>query len=716
MELEVKLPLNDLQDAENVNELLTKEQSKIIGSHVLQTYKIDKMSRYKWEEKSETAEKLALQVKEQKTYPWPEASNVKFPLVTIAAMQFQARAYPALIKTPDLVKFRVQGKDDGGEKASRSERVSAHMSYQLLEEDEPWEEHQDKALLALPIVGCIFKKSYYDKTVGHNRSTLVLPKSLVIHYFARSIEECERKTEVFQLSPREIKERQLSGVFSEVDLPVPGVAEAKSSDEREGLDPSLPDEDSARTLLEQHCYLDLDGDGYKEPYIVTIFDGTGDVCRIKSRFEKITTKQSEKIDELQKRIKALAEGLPKEGQSPEDLALINRAEITIKGMQQQIEMLSKQNPKVIKIDAVEYYTKYGFIPSPDGGFYDLGFGALLGPLNDSVDTLINQIIDAGSMNSGAIGFIGKGARLPGGKIRFQPNEFIKVNATGSNIRDAIVPLNLNPPSDVLLNLLSLLINYSERVGSVTDTMVGENPGQNTPAYNMQAMIEQGSQVFNGIFKRIYRSMRSEFRKLYKLNSIYLDQEKYFSYHDSETKVLKTDYTADPKDLMPAADPSAFSSKEKTQKAMLITERAQMVPGYNPIVVEKKWLASMEIPDSNELYPLKQNEQGGVELVFPPQPDPEFEIKRAEEQRKTLEGQSRHDLQIKEVEIKMMLAESQVMKMIGDMEAVKDKDDISRLELQLKDMISKREALTDIAVAQIKAKSDEDNRAAAKGVA
>lgn len=49
------------------------------------------------------------------------------------------------------------------------------------------------------------------------------------------------------------------------------------------------------------------------------------------------------------------------------------------------------------------YTKFGFVPNPDGGFYDIGFGVLLGPLNESVNTLINQLIDAGTLNNLRVG-------------------------------------------------------------------------------------------------------------------------------------------------------------------------------------------------------------------------------------------------------------------------------------------------------------------------
>ena len=710
MELSAKFKLNDLNDSENIAEMFKgdkgKEDLSKIGDHVQSTFRIDKTSRQDWEKKMKAAEELALQVTELKTYPFKKASNVKFPLLTIAAMQFWARAYASLVKAPDLVKYRVQGEDEDGKKAARADRISAHMSYQLLEEDETWEEDESKALLAVPILGCVFKKSYYDKTKGHNCSTLVLPKNLVVHYYAKSIEDTERKTEIIQLSPRAIKERQLRGIFSDFDLPNESIGEPQDTDKRQGITAPAEDLDSPRTLLEQHCYLDLDGDGHKEPYVVTVHKDTAKVYRIVSRFEKITTEQSVEIEEIQKRIKALAEGLQPEGDGPDALAKIQRAESTILDMKIKVEFLAQQKPKVLKIDPVEYYTKIPFIPSPDGGFYDLGFGTLLGPLNDSTNTLINQLIDAGSWNNSNTGFIGRGARIPGGKLRFEPNELKRVNVAGSTLRDSIVMMDFNPPSLVLFQLLGLLISYSERIGSVTDTNMGENPGQNTPAYNMSAMLEQGQKVYGGIFKGIYWAMRSEFRKLYKLNALYLDQESYFSYHDSDSKILQTDYTADPKDLIPAADPNAFSSKEKMDKSSMVLSRADTVPGYDPIEKEKRWLSAMDIPDVDKLFPLvpEQDENGkptgNMVLKFPPQPDPELEIKKADMQRRTLEGKVRSETDVMRAESDVMVDQAKVMVMIAELEMkAKEQDtraEIDELKLLLEEFDSKRKAIIELA--------------------
>lgn len=697
MELTTKLTLEQIQDADNINSLLTEEDSKVIGHQVCRTFDVDKQSRSDWEEKMQDAQDLALQVVQEKSSPWPNAANVKFPLLTIASLQFASRAYPALVKAPDLVKYRVQGQDDG-QKSSRALRVSSHMSYQLLEEDEQWEEGQDKAFLALPILGCVFKKSYYDPVKGHNCSKLVLPKSLVVNYYAKSLEECESKTEIIELYPREIRERELRGLYTEHKYGPSPVLGPKEEDDRQGTAEPIDYNERPREFLEQHCFLDLDGDGYKEPYVVTVDRATKKVARIVARIEKVTTEQSVQIEELTTRIKALAEGVqpPGEGVTQEQLAQASRVEQTIMGMRAEIEELAAQKPKVLRIKPVEYYTKYSFIPSPDGGFYDLGFGALLGPLNNSVNTLINQLIDSGTLQNGSLGFIGKGARIKGGKVRFSPNEWKRVSVAGSTLRDSLVPLPVNQPSNVLFQLLSLLISYSERVGSVTDAMMGENPGQNTPAYNMSAMLEQGLQVFNGIFKRVYRSFRSEIRKLYRLNAIYLDKESYFAYQDNDSKILQVDYTGDEKDLIPAADPNAFSNKEKLMKAQAIAERAQMVPGYDPIRIEKRLLESLDIPDVDEVFPLQQNpETGAVEYVYPPQPDPEFEIKRAEEERRTLESKTRSEVTMVEAEAKLMVAEADVVLKIAQAQKLGDDVNTDRFELILKELQDKRKQVTEL---------------------
>src|SRR5215510_6583878 len=217
LNLRTKLTLNkETIDSPNLCDRFEEDDLRAIGEAVWDSYNADCQSREPWLRRTTSAMDLALQVQKDKNFPWPGCSNIAFPLVTIAALQFHSRAYPAIVNGSDLVKCRVIGPDPDGMKAARADRVSCHMSWQLLEQDQTWEEQQDRALLNVPIVGCAFKKSYYDSGKGHNVSDLVLSKDLVINYWARNVEDCPVKTHKIPFTRNKIHSRILEGTFRDV--------------------------------------------------------------------------------------------------------------------------------------------------------------------------------------------------------------------------------------------------------------------------------------------------------------------------------------------------------------------------------------------------------------------------------------------------------------------------------------------------------------------
>ena len=187
-------------------------------------------------------------------------------------MQFNARAYPSLVPSGGkVVKAVVIGKDPDGEKLKKAERVSTYMSYQLMEEMDGWEEDMDRLLIMLPIVGTLFKKTYYDTQAEKPVSKLVLAQNLVVNYWAPSLEEAERVSEILTLSQRTVKSKQLAGIYLGVDLGDPPIYE-DSSEQNPG---GRKDEATPWQFIEQHCFYDLDEDGYSEPYIVTFERASG---------------------------------------------------------------------------------------------------------------------------------------------------------------------------------------------------------------------------------------------------------------------------------------------------------------------------------------------------------------------------------------------------------------------------------------------------------
>lgn len=562
------LAIEKILETTNVAELLNEEDLKIISSKVREGYDRDLDSRKPWEEDLTKWSKLAMQISEERTYPWPNAANIKYPLLSTAAMQFAARAYPTLVPSDGkVVKCQVIGKDPTGEKTNRAERVSTHMSYQVMHQMCGWEEDMDKLLLALPIAGTAFKKTYWDAGKQQNVSKLIFPKLLVVNYYAKSLEDAERLTEIVYLSKRQVKERQNKKIYLDVELPDP--SSKIDEDETHQRYSSVDDDTAPYTILEQHTYLDLDNDGYAEPYIVTMDYDSETILRVVPRYNA-------------------------------DMVMVD------------------EKNKVISIVSKHYYTKYSFIPNPDGGFYDIGFGRLLGPLNEAANTLINQLTDAGSLSNLQSGFIGKGLRIRMGETRFSPGEWKSVNAVGDDLKKQIFPMPVREPSEVLFKLLDLLLKSGKELASVAEIFVGKMPGQNTPATTTMATIEQGMKVFTAVYKRVYRSLTSEFKKIYLLNREYMNPEEYISILDDNAQ--QQDYEASEDDIIPGADPTAVSTQEKQAKVKSLLELLQLGT-IDPMAVTKMYLEAHDIPNPEQM--MKQ--------PSPPPPDPKMEAMQAKAQ-------------------------------------------------------------------------------------
>ncbi len=367
---------------------LSEEQLTQIGTRVVEKFQIDKDSRADREPLMDKAMKLALQTVEPKNYPWPDAANIKYPLITKAAVDFAARAYPAIIRDGEVVKVKVIGAGSPEQlqtKKDRARRQSIHMNWQLTEEMPEWEEGVDQLLHCVAVTGCMFKKTYYDNILKRPVSDIIFPEDLVVHKMAKSLER-DVATHVYKLHPREIEERIRSGLFLKFDY-----QNATTNEEHDQKDKQAPID-----FLEQHTWWDLDDDGYEEPYIITVVRETGKVVRIRARFEE------------------------------PDIVLDDAGGI-------------------IKIHGTQFFTKYGLIPAFDGSFYDLGFGDLLFGLNESLNTTLNQLVDSAHLSILGGGFVSQALRMKKGEVRMRPGEFKTVHSTGM-LSDNILPINHPPPS------------------------------------------------------------------------------------------------------------------------------------------------------------------------------------------------------------------------------------------------------------------------------
>jgi chaperonin GroES len=559
--------LFEIVESVNAAELLTDDELSKVARTVIEGWKIDESSRDKWTKAAKNSMDLALQVKEAKNYPFQGASNVKWPLITVAALQFNARAYPAVVEGDTIVKSKVVGKDDGipeidpatgqpavnpetgepiwkvppGVKAEKGERISEHMSWQLKKEMKEWEEDTDTLLIQLPIVGTAFRKVYWDATLERNVSELVPGIDLIVNQATRSLDDAPRVTHRFYRDPNACEERMRSGVWLEVDLGRPSSADG--------------DEMAPHEFIEQHCWLDLDEDGYREPYIVTVHCETEKVVRIVANFEAEDIKQSEKGD------------------------------------------------RIIRIAKRDYFVKFGFIRDPKGGFYDIGFGQLLESLGAAIDTTINQMLDAGHLQNAGGGFIGSGVRLKKSQLRFSPGVYHTVDAAGSVLKDAIYNMEHPGPSAVLFSLLGMLIEAGKDITATKDILTGQT-SENQTATTTLALIEQGTKVFTAIFKRIYLSLEKEFGLLYKLNARHLPEEAYFNLLDTPKAVARKDYEEGTYDICPVADPKTVTDMQRMARAEAMLNTLQMNPGGAQEIL-RRYYTAIGASDIDKLLPPQQ---------------------------------------------------------------------------------------------------------------
>lgn len=634
----------------NIAKDLPESKRDEIASRVVRGYNIDLNSRKEWESKANEGLKIARQVTEKKNYPFEGAANVKYPLIAISAINFAARVYPQIIQGSDIVKAQIIGKNTP-EKEARAKRVSQHMSYQLLEQMPEWEPDTDQLLTSLPCVGMHFRKTYYDTLYQRNRSVGITALDLVVNQKIKDLKTSRRATEKIYLYKNDVIERERMEMY----LPV---SEFMNKND---------DEDEAELFLEQHCWIDLDDDGYEEPYICIVHEQSAKLARIVARYDE--------------------------------------------------DGIEERNGKIRRIQPVEYYTDYGFLPDPAGGFYKLGFAHLLGPINESISTVINQLLDAGHWANTHNGFIAQGIRIKGGKLTFEPNEWKFIDTPGSVLKDGIVPLPTKEPSMVLFQLLGLLIETGKTLSSVSETMTGEMPGQNTPATTVLAMIEQGLKVFSSIYKRVFRSLKSEYKKLYRLNRLYMDDIEYITILDDQLAIPQSDYDLNDLDVIPTADPTISSEAQRLARARAVMDTAAINPCPSGRIESLRYyLEAIGVPNLDKLLPAEEVQQA---LQSPP-PDP----KMVEIQAKVIQMQQESDLALEKNNRDQVEMEARVELIMAQVEEIRTRAIKNVAEAESKEAGIQIDSYTAMANAQrsereqaLKAKAEggENGRTASGGV-
>ena len=156
----------------NLAEFVDDRELASIASDLIEDFETDQSSRKEWVDTYVDGLKLLGMKYEERTEPWPGACGVFYPLLSEAAVRFQAESIMETFPASGPVKTQIVGKLTK-EKEEAAERVKEDMNWRLTEQMPEYRPEHEKMLWSLALAGSAFKKVYYDPSLGRQVSMFI---------------------------------------------------------------------------------------------------------------------------------------------------------------------------------------------------------------------------------------------------------------------------------------------------------------------------------------------------------------------------------------------------------------------------------------------------------------------------------------------------------------------------------------------------------------
>jgi chaperonin GroES len=509
----------------NLAEIVSKDELQRISSKLLGEFEDDKSSRKDWEQGFAKGLDLLGFKYDERSQPFQGASGVTHPLLAESVTQFQAHAYREMLPAKGPVDVNIVG-EITTDKEAQAERVKDFMNYQITNVMQEYDPEMDQLLFHLPLAGSAFKKVYYDASLGRAVSKFIPSEDLVVPYNASDLMTAERIAHVLKMSENDLRKKQVSGFYRDIDLS-PGQSDEDpvqdKMDKLEGVQKS--EDDYEFNLIEFHAECDIEGfedrdingepTGIKLPYIITIDENSREVLSIYRNYK----------------------------------------------------------PNDPKKEKVSFFVHFKFLPGL--GFYGFGLIHMLGGLSRTATSALRQLIDAGTLSNLPAGFKARGLRIRDDDSPIQPGEFRDVDAPGGSIREGLMPLPYKGPDNTLFQLLGFVVQSGREFASIADQKIGDG-SQANPVGTTMALLERGSRVMSSIHKRLHYAQHIEFKILARVFSEYLPPSYPYSVRGGDRNIKVLDFD-DRVDVIPVSDPNIFSMTQRISLAQTQLQLAQSKP-------------------------------------------------------------------------------------------------------------------------------------------
>lgn len=530
----------------NLAELLDEQDLQSMASELVAFFLSDRQTRSEWAMAYVKGLDLLGMRLEDRTQPWEGASGVFHPMMTEAAIHFQAQAMGELYPASGPVRTKIVGKLTA-EKLAQSQRVENEMNYLITEEMPDYREEMEQMLFRLSLAGSAFKKIHFDPNLEVPKATFVPAEDFVISYGASNIADSERYTHVMRKTEIEIMKLQAAGFYREVELPAPALENSDIQDKYDKLQgvQDTDHSDDRFMILEMHVDMVMpegfnDGDDIARPYVITIDKSSQTILSIRRNWY---------ADDPKKRKR-------------------------------------------------QHFAHYCYLPGM--GFYGIGLIHLIGGLTKSATSILRQLVDAGTLANLPAGLKARGLRIKGDNTPLRPGEFRDVDVPSGSIRDSITFLPYKEPSSVLYQLLSNIVEEGRRIGSVADVKISDMSAQ-APVGTTLALMERNMKVMSGVQARLHASMKRELRMIACIVKDFMDGE--YAY-DVGGDFDRLEDFSDKVDVIPVSDPNAATMAQRVMQYQAALQMSQQAPQlYDMGRLHRNMLEVLGIQDAADIIKL-----------------------------------------------------------------------------------------------------------------
>jgi hypothetical protein len=541
---EEEASLLDVPHTANLVDFVDNDELDELSSDLIYAFEADERSRKDWAETYiQGLDLLGLKF-EERSEPWDGACGVFHPMLTDSVVRFQAQTIQEVFPASGPVKASIVGKITE-QKTKQLGRVVGHMNYISTKKMVEYRNETEKLLFSLPIAGSAFRKMYHDPTKDRPCSMFVPAEDFVVAYNTSDLETAERATHVMRKSENAIRKLQVSGFYTDIELPSPNPDESnirRKYSELTGSSPTIEFDDEY-TLLEMIVDYDVPGfenaDGIALPYVITIDKSSGKVLSIYRNW--------------------------KEG----DLTYTKR----------------------------QHFVHYQYLPGL--GFYGFGLVHMIGGLSKSATSLLRQLVDSGTLANLPGGLKSRGLRIKGDDTPIKPGEFRDVDVPGGNIRDNIAFLPYKEPSSVLYQLLRDIVEEGRRFASAADMKAADMNGE-APVGTTLAILEREMKVMSAIQARIHAAMGKELLILADIIKDFGPEE--YPYEVDDGATIRDDFD-ERIDILPVSDPNAGTMAQRIMQYQAALQLAAQAPHmYDLPTLHRQMIGVLGIENAEKIIP------------------------------------------------------------------------------------------------------------------